>query len=221
MAEVKIPVITIDGPGGTGKGTLSHLLAQKLQWHFLDSGVLYRALALAALKYAVNIDSASGLAKLAAAIDLRFQGGNVLLAGEIMTDALRTSECGQIASKISAYPSVREALLDKQRAFRQLPGLVTDGRDMGTVVFPDADVKIYLDASLEARAKRRFIQLQEKGINVSLERVLAELSERDKRDQERATAPLKPAEDAWYLDTTALSAEEVFDRVYQKVSHFL
>lgn len=217
----KVPVITIDGPGGTGKGTISQLLCQKLGWHFLDSGVLYRALALLSLKKGIQTSDIPQLAQLAENLDIQFQGAKIFLEGQKITQEIRTPECGKVASVVSAYAPVRAALLERQRAFRQAPGLVTDGRDMGTVVFPDADVKIYLDASPKARAERRFTQLHEKGINVSLEHVLAELSERDKRDEERAVAPLKPAVDACFLDTTALSIEEVFDRVCTMVSRFL
>jgi len=217
----RVPVITIDGPGGTGKGTISQLLCQKLGWHFLDSGVLYRALALASLKKGVQTSDIQALVQLAENLALQFQGSKIFLDGQEVTQEIRTPECGQVASVVSAYAPVRAALLERQRAFRQAPGLVTDGRDMGTVVFPDADVKIYLDASPKARAERRFAQLQEKKINVSLAHVLAELSERDKRDEERAVAPLRPAEDACILDTTALSVEEVFDRVCKMASRFL
>lgn len=217
------PVITIDGPSGTGKGTLSQMLAQKLEWNLLDSGSLYRLLALAAKNHHVSFDNEEALQVLAAHLDVQFKAtgtgkvSRAILEGEDVSDAIRAEECGNDASKIAALPAVREALLERQRAFAEKPGLVTDGRDMGTVVFPQADLKIYLDASHEERVNRRFAQLKEKGVNVSLAQVSKEITERDKRDTKRAVAPLKPATDAVRLDTTNLSIEQVMELVLQEV----
>lgn len=215
-----IPVITIDGPSGTGKGTLSQRLSEILQWHFLDSGALYRVLALAAKQHAVAIDNEIALEVLAAHLDVQFKllasgQTRIILEGADVTEAIRTEECGSLASQISAFPRVRAALLERQRAFREKPGLVTDGRDMGTVVFPDAILKIYLQAENEERALRRYQQLKEKGVPARLPDVLQELLIRDKRDKERAIAPLMPAEDAILIDTTGLSIEQVLASVLE------
>lgn len=216
------PVITIDGAGSSGKGTQSLLLAKKLKWHFLDSGALYRVLALASQKHHVDENNEQALEKLAIQLDVRFieeagESSRVILENSDVTDEIRSPDCGNTASRISVYPSVRQALLDRQRAFRQSPGLVADGRDMGTVVFPDANFKIFLTATVEARAFRRYTQLQAKNISVSLKDVLAELVERDRRDTERQSAPLKPAPDAWIFDTTTLSVDEAFSCIIQEV----
>lgn len=217
------PVITIDGPSGTGKGTISQLVAKELGWNLLDSGSLYRVLALAAAHHHVDIDNEKGLTALAGHLDVQFkvtEVGNhsrVILEGEDVTDAIRSEECGNNASVIAVMPKVRQALLARQRAFLREPGLIADGRDMGTVVFPDTIVKIYLEASHEARAERRCKQLKEKGIKVDLKRVYKDIDERDKRDKRRAVAPLKPAKDAIIVDTTHLSIEQVFDQVLQTV----
>lgn len=203
MAQMA-PVMTIDGPSGAGKGTLCQLLAEKLGWHLLDSGAIYRVLSLAALHHDVELDSEAALVPLAANLDVQFQVEGelvkVILEGEDVSRTIRTEEVGNAASKIAAFPRVREALLRRQRAFRQAPGLIADGRDMGTVVFPEADVKIFLDASAEERAQRRYKQLQDKGFDVNFERLLTEIRERDDRDRNRAVAPLKPAEDALVVD---------------------
>ncbi|MCE0799840.1 MULTISPECIES: (d)CMP kinase [unclassified Buttiauxella] len=207
------PVITIDGPSGAGKGTLCKAMAEALQWHLLDSGAIYRVLALAALHHQVDVTSEDALVPLAAHLDVRFVASNgnleVILEGEDVSAEIRTQEVANAASQVAAFPRVREALLRRQRAFREAPGLIADGRDMGTVVFPDAPVKIFLDASSEERAHRRMLQLQEKGFSVNFERLLAEIKERDDRDRNRAVAPLMPAADALVLDSTSMSIDEV------------
>jgi cytidylate kinase len=214
----KTPVITIDAPSGSGKGTISQRIAKELHWHFLDSGVLYRVLALGAQLHHIDEKNEQALAKLASHLDVQFVAHSVIFEGADVTRQIRSEACGNLASIVSAYAPVRAGLIDRQRAFREPPGLVTDGRDMGTVIFPDAEFKVFLDANLEARAKRRYLQLQEKGINDSLERVLAEIALRDQRDRDRVVAPLKPADDAWILDTTMLSVEEAFSRVMDEIS---
>ncbi len=221
MADRKqlVPVLTVDGPGGSGKGTLARIIATRLGWHFLDSGALYRLLALAAAKRGVSLDDESSLSQLARALDVRFEGGDadnepsVLLDGEDVSAAIRTETCGSNASRVAALPAVREALLARQRAFRQPPGLVADGRDMGTVVFADADSKAFLEASLEERANRRHKQLKEKGMDASLRDLVREIAERDARDRARSVSPLTPADGALVIDTTHLSIEAVVERV--------
>ena len=207
------PVITVDGPSGAGKGTLCMLLAEKLGWNLLDSGAIYRVLALAALHHGVDEASEDALVPLAAHLDVQFLAEGdlvkVILEGEDVSHTLRTEEVGNAASKIAALPRVREALLRRQRAFQAMPGLVADGRDMGTVVFPNAKVKIFLDASAHERANRRMNQLQMKGIDAKFDNLLSEIQERDDRDRNRAVAPLRPADDALMLDSTELSIEEV------------
>ena len=204
---------------GAGKGTISQLLAQRLGWQLLDSGAIYRVLALAATHHNVELDNEEAITLLAAHLDVQFmtvadsQGVKVVLEGEDVSSDIRTQECSNAASKIAAFPRVREALLRRQRAFKEAPGLVADGRDMGTVVFPDAQVKLFLTASAEERAHRRYNQLQDKGFDVSIDRLLAEIKERDNRDMNRAVAPLVPAEDALVIDTTGVGIEEVLDRV--------
>lgn len=210
------PVITIDGPSGTGKGTISHLLAQSLNWHYLDSGAIYRVLAYLALQQKINPDDLPRLLNLAAELDLRFIENNqirVVLDGKDITNEMRTETCGNAASKIAVLPEIRSELIKRQREFRIWPGLVTDGRDMGTVIFPDAQFKFFLTADLEERARRRFKQLKNKELHVSLESILQDLIERDLRDKQRGTAPLKPADDAIILDTTKLSVQHVFDAI--------
>lgn len=212
------PVLTIDGPSGSGKGTVSQLVAEKLGWHYLDSGALYRVTALAATDAGVALDDANAVAAAARALDVAFRlrpGGvaEVLLAGEPVGERLRTETAGDLASKVAAIPAVRAALLERQRDFRETPGLVADGRDMGTTVFADATLKIFLTASAEERAKRRYKQLKEKGFDVNLPRLLGEIRDRDARDSGRAASPLKPAEDAVLLDSSTLSIEEVVMRI--------
>lgn len=215
MAEM-IPVITIDGPGGAGKGTLCKAMAETLGWHLLDSGAIYRVLALAAIHHNVDVELEDALAPLAAHLDVCFTSAddnlNIVLEGEDVSTAIRTQHVANTASKIAAFPRVREALLRRQRAFRQLPGLIADGRDMGTVVFPDAPVKIFLDASAQERAHRRMRQLQKSGISVNFEHLLSEIKERDDRDRHRSVAPLIPAADALVLDSTELDIEQVIEK---------
>ncbi|MFS2224971.1 (d)CMP kinase [Pantoea sp. B65] len=213
------PVITIDGPSGAGKGTLCKAMAEALQWHLLDSGAIYRVLALAALHHQVDIESEEALVPLAAHLDVRFVSTNgemeVILEGEDVTAEIRSQDVSNTASRVAAFPRVREALLRRQRAFRDAPGLIADGRDMGTVVFVDAPVKIFLDASSEERAHRRMLQLQEKGFSVNFERLLSEIKERDDRDRNRAIAPLVPAKDALVLDSTSMTIEQVIEKALQ------
>ena len=213
-----IPVITIDGPVGSGKGTIARRVAGELGWHLLDSGALYRLVALAARKKRISLEDSSALADLAAALDARFgsdaRGEEIIyLDGEDVTREIRTEECGAGASAVAALPPVREALLGLQKSFRQAPGLVADGRDMGTQVFRDAGLKVFLTASAEERAKRRYKQLNDKGIDVSLAALSRDIEERDRRDQERSVAPLRPAEDARLLDSSGKSIEDVTEIV--------
>jgi len=224
---LKHPVITIDGASGTGKGTVSQLLAKQLGWKLLDSGALYRALALAAKRHGFKVDKEQELdieklEKLAAHFDVQFipEENNVyriILEGEEVTQTIRMEEIGKAASIISTLPGVRLALLSRQHAFREAPGLVADGRDMGTKVFPDADFKFFLIASLEERAQRRYKQLKEMGDDVNLGDLVGMLKERDQRDQERLNAPLKPAKDAICINTDHLSIEQVVEKILLEI----
>lgn len=216
---VNAPVVTLDGPGGAGKGTISYLLAQKLGWHLLDSGAMYRVLALAALQHGISLGDEESLGGLAQVLDVEFRPATdspvceVILEGQNVSHDIRTEEAGNNASIVAALPAVRAGLLARQKAFRETPGLIADGRDMGTVVFPDAPVKIFLTASAEERATRRYKQLKEKGFDVSLRDLCNEIKERDDRDANRAVSPLKPADDAILLDSTELAIEAVFEQV--------
>lgn len=213
MNPKPIPVITIDGPTASGKGTLAALVAEALHWHHLDSGALYRMVALRALQQSVALDDEAALTALASSLSARFVSGVVLLDGEDVTDALRQEEVGSVASKISVFARVREALVALQHSFRQAPGLVADGRDMGTVIFPDAPLKIFLTAGAQTRAQRRYKQLINKGNSAILEGLLADLQARDERDANRANSPTKPALDAKLLDNSDLSIDQCVDWV--------
>ncbi|MDY0021684.1 (d)CMP kinase [Arenimonas caeni] len=214
----RIPVLTIDGPSGSGKGTVSRAVAERLGWHYLDSGALYRAVGLAAAWEGIDLSDAGAVAQCAARTEIRFetQGAgepHVIVNGKDATRQLRMETAGAAASAIAAHPPVRAALVDLQHRFRRAPGLVADGRDMGTVIFPDAPYKVFLTASAEERAKRRHKQLKEKGVSVNLDSLLHEIAARDERDAGRAVAPLKPADDAVLLDSTGTPITEVIERV--------
>jgi cytidylate kinase len=217
MTATRVPVVAIDGPSGSGKGTIGRLLAQKLGWHYLDTGALYRLVALGALERRIDFADARALAAVAAAIDVRFAptagGERIYLDGVDVAGQLRTERTGDAASKVAAVPEVRAALLQRQRDFAAAPGLVADGRDVGTVVFPEALLKVVLTASAEARAMRRHKQLKEKGIDVSLPDLSWDIAQRDARDATRAVAPFKPAPDAQVIDSTSLTPEEVVARI--------
>ena len=211
--STSVPVIAIDGPSASGKGTVAQRVADALGWHYLDSGALYRLLGLAAQRHGVALEDGAGLAALAGKVDIRFERGETWLDGTKVGDELRTEEAGSAASRIAALPAVRTALLDKQRAFRCAPGLVADGRDMASVVFPDAVLKVFLTASAEARAERRFKQLKEKGMDASIAALLHDIQARDERDMQRSVAPLQQAQGASLLDTTPLNIEQAVDEV--------
>lgn len=214
-------IITIDGPSGAGKGTVCARLANDLGWELLDSGALYRITALAASRKNIALDNEAEVAKVAANLDVQFKPTDedvlVILEGEDVSHSIRTEEVGGMASQVAALPQVRAALLQRQRDFAQASGLIADGRDMGTVVFPDAKVKIFLTASAEERGQRRFKQLQEKGIQADLPAIIEDIRERDERDSNRAVAPLKPADDALIIDSTHLTVEQVCQQVLNKI----
>jgi cytidylate kinase len=217
MSLANTPVITLDGPGGAGKGTISTLLATQLGWHFLDSGALYRLTALAAMNHGVELNNEAAVAVIAEHLDVRFEQNDsrtrIILENDNVTEAIREEIVGKNASIVAAYNRVRDALLKRQRAFAVSPGLIADGRDMGTVVFTEAPLKIFLTASPEERARRRVVQLKEKGLGANFNHVFADIVERDERDQNRATAPLIPAVDAIELDTTAMTINEVVETI--------
>lgn len=216
-AGASVPVVTIDGPSGSGKGTIAELLAERLGWHLLDSGALYRIVGAVALERGVDLADGGRLGRMAAALDIRFEDGVVLVNGTDLTDTIRTEEVSVASSEVAALREVRAAILEVQQRMRQPPGLVADGRDMGTVVFKDAPLKIYLDASVQVRAERRYNQLKNKGLSVNLRGLLANLKDRDERDRRRAVSPLVPAPDAVIIDSTNLSIEEVLVEVLTAV----
>ncbi len=222
-----IPVLTVDGPGGAGKGTVCMRVAAAMGWHLLDSGALYRLLGLAARQNGVELTDEAALARLAGSLDVSFEinkdatAVTTLLENQPVDELLRTEQAGSDASQVAAIPVVREALLERQQAFAKAPGLVADGRDMGTVVFPQADLKIFLTASAEERARRRYMQLKEQGLSANLSALRDEMEARDRRDRERSVAPLKPAEDAWEVDTTDLDIVSVVDMILERLRDVL
>ena len=219
-----IPIITVDGPSGSGKGTICRRLAQQMGWHLLDSGALYRLTALAAHHHGISTEDEESIKVVAAHLDVQFLTDHtndikIVLEGEEVTDAIRAEKIGSDASVVASMPSVRQALLKRQRDFAVTPGLIADGRDMGTVVFPQARLKVYLDASAEERATRRYKQLISKGVSASLEDILADIKSRDERDMNRTVSPLKPAPEAVILDTTQMTIEEVLEMVLDEAKH--
>ncbi len=212
-----VSVVTIDGPSGTGKGTLAARLAARLGWHCLDSGALYRVLGLAAGRRGIDLDDGAALAALAANLGIGFAAGRVLLDGEDLGDLIRTETAGMAASRVAVHPGVRAALLDWQRRQARAPGLVADGRDMGTLVFPRAPLKVFLDASPEERAARRYKQLMRKGLDANLDDLVEAVRQRDARDRDRPVAPLRAAAGAVMVDSTAMSIDDVFDLVLGEV----
>lgn len=226
MTKASAPVIAIDGPSGSGKGTIAQLVAQALEFHLLDSGALYRLTAVAALNRGVLLTDEATVAKLAAGLEVRFEpvpgeGVRTLLDDKDVTRTMRTEQSAMAASKVAGMKSVRLALLERQRAFRRPPGLVADGRDMGTVVFPGAELKLFLTASAEERARRRYKQLKKKGLDVTLRTLLEDIKARDQQDSNRPVSPLRPAADAILLDSTAMAIDAVQDRVLELAKHRL
>ncbi|MDA3807776.1 MAG: (d)CMP kinase [Thiomicrorhabdus sp.] len=213
MTQLSVPVITIDGPSGVGKGTLAQFLTSKTRFHLLDSGAIYRALAFGAVKNQLALDDVPGLVALAETLPVEFVATSILYEGEDVTSKVRTEEVAGVASTVAVIPEVRTALMARQKAFSELPGLVADGRDMGTVVFPEADLKLYLTASAEIRAERRVNQLKNQGVSASIHKITRDIEERDERDLNRKTAPLKPADDAIIVDTSNLNIEDVCRKV--------
>lgn len=223
MKEQDVAIITIDGPSGSGKGTIAQKVAEHFGWHLLDSGALYRAVAVAAELVGIGLDDETALGRLADSLDIQFTadplgGVAVILNGENQTERVRADETSKKASQVSKLAAVRQGLFERQRAFAKAPGLVADGRDMGTVIFPEAQVKIYLVASAEVRAERRLKQLQQRGIHANLDRLREEISARDQRDMSRPIAPLRPADDARVIDATELGIAEVFEIVLAEIS---
>lgn len=208
-----VPVIAIDGPSASGKGTVAQRVAGKLGFHYLDSGALYRLVALAATRSGVDLGDETALSEVTAHLDVVFEDSEIRLGNEDVSDAIRAEACSNAASRIAAYPEVRQALLARQRAFRRCPGLVADGRDMGSVVFPDAVAKIFLTASAETRAERRHKQLMEKGVDANIATLLEDIRERDRRDSNRAVAPLQVGAGTFLLDTTSLNIEQAVESV--------
>jgi len=208
-----VPVIAIDGPSASGKGTVAQRVAGKLGFHYLDSGALYRLVALAAIRSGVDLGDETALSEVTAHLDVVFEDSEIRLGKEDVSDAIRAEACSNAASRIAAYPQVRQALLARQRAFRRCPGLVADGRDMGSVVFPDAVAKIFLTASAETRAERRHKQLMEKGVDANIATLLEDIRERDRRDSNRAVAPLQVGAGTFLLDTTSLNIEQAVESV--------
>ncbi len=219
MSATEIPVITVDGPSGSGKGTLARAVADALGWSLLDSGALYRIVGVMCLRRGIDFEDESAVAALAGQLDIRFDGPHVMVDGVDLADVIRTEDAGVNASRVAHWPAVRDAVLALQRSFRRAPGLVADGRDMGTVVFPDAQLKFFLDASAEERAQRRYKQLKNKGLSVSLPGLLEQIQERDARDRGRAVAPLKPADDALVIDSTSMSIQAVLEWVMSEVKN--
>ncbi|WP_280562272.1 (d)CMP kinase [Chromohalobacter sp. 48-RD10] len=222
VSHDEVPVLTVDGPGGAGKGTVSRLIAERLGWHLLDSGALYRLTALAALKHGLTLGDEAALETCAETLDVRFVACDgetrIELEGRDVSGEIRTEEVGDVASQVASLPRVRDALLKRQRDFRDMPGLVADGRDMGTVVFPQAPLKVYLTASAEERARRRHEQLLNAGWDANLTSLLEEIEARDARDIQRAVAPLKPADDAVLLDSTSLAIPDVVECIERLLS---
>ncbi|PXW87655.1 cytidylate kinase [Nitrosomonas sp. Nm84] len=216
----EIPVIAIDGPSASGKGTIAQLVAKNLGFHYLDSGALYRLVALKTVQSCADIQNQDSLATIARNLNVIFKNETIYLDDDIVTDAIRTEECGILASQLAAYPQIRAALVERQREFRQPPGLVTDGRDMGSVIFPSAILKIFLTASAEIRAQRRYKQLMEKGINANIADLLHDIQKRDERDSNRSVAPLQQGTDAKLLDTTALTISQAQDAVLSWYNEF-
>lgn len=213
MNASAIPVITIDGPTASGKGTVACLVAKVLGWHVLDSGALYRLTALACLNRGIGVHQVGQIADAAASLDVVFTGDEILMHGQDVSAAIRQEAVGELASRVAALEPVRTALLDRQREFRQVPGLVADGRDMGTVVFPDAQLKVFLIASARARAERRYKQLIEKGFSANIDEISRDLEARDARDSQRLHAPLAPAQDALQLDSSTLDVDQTVNQV--------
>lgn len=218
MSRRPPPVIAIDGPSGSGKGTVARLVARKLGYHYLDSGALYRLVGLAVKEAGIDLESESRISDIALNLNVKWDDEAILMNGRDVADAIRAEEISEVASRVAALAGVRRALLQRQRGFRQAPGLVADGRDMGSVVFPDAALKIYLTASAEERARRRYKQLMVKGISANMDTLLQDISGRDLRDSTRVTAPLQKCTDATQIDNTAMTVDEVVEQVLAQYS---